>query len=259
MVSVDRLLSDGDPPVFRIGRPLARSPFVLTCDHGGRRIPQRLGNLGLDDEALRAHVAWDIGIAELGDRLSERLDAFLIVQNYSRLVIDMNRPLDSPDSIVKLSERTRVAANEGLSALETRQRVDEIFEPYHGRIRAELDARREAGRPALLVALHSFTPVYLDQPRQWHAGVLYGRDARLAHRMLVALRSDDSLVVGDNQPYAVSDATDFSVVTHGEQRGLAHVEIEIRQDLLVREADLDGWARRLGDILEEAATQVLDA
>jgi predicted N-formylglutamate amidohydrolase len=206
-VSVDRLLSDGDPAVFRIERPHARSPFVLTCDHGGRQIPQKLGNLGLDEEALRAHVAWDIGIADLGSRLSKRLDAFLIVQNYSRLVIDMNRPLGAPDSIVKLSERTRVAANEGLSAGEIRRRVEELFEPYHGRIRTELDARQAAGRPSILVALHSFTPIYMDKPREWHAGVLYGRDARLAHRMLVALRSDDTLVVGDNQPYAVSAAS----------------------------------------------------
>lgn len=253
-LSTDSLLDPSDVPVFLVERPAGCSPYVLTCDHAGRAIPRRLANLQLSAEELSTHVAWDLGVADLGRRLAVRLDACVILQSYSRLVIDANRPPDAPDSIPTLSERTRIAANEGLSAHDARTRCDEIFQPYHRRIAAELEAR--GARPTLLVALHSFTPVYMDERRPWHVGVLYGRDARLGRLMLAALRSDPALVVGDNQPYAVSDATDYTIVVHGEQRRIPHVEIEVRQDLLACATDVEAWAERLGRALEEAVPRL---
>jgi predicted N-formylglutamate amidohydrolase len=252
-VSDNGLLSDDEPPVFTTERTDARSPFLITCDHGSARIPRKLARLGLSEAELSTHIAFDLGVAALGRRLAARLDAFLIVHNYSRLVIDMNRPPGAPDSIVTRSERTRIAANDGLSAAEVARRTEEMFEPYHARIRAELDQRREHGRPVVLVALHTFTPVFLDVARLWHAGVLYGRDSRFAHRVLAALRSEAGLVVGDNEPYSVDDDTDYTVVVHGERRAILHVELEIRQDLLTTDDELDAWASRLASALERAA------
>jgi len=255
-VSVDALLSEEDPPVFLIEQAQGSSVFLVTCDHGGRAIPRRLANLRLSEQELSTHVAWDLGVAELGRRLSARLNAFLIVQNYSRLVIDANRPPGAPDSIPALSERTRIAANEGLSPSDARTRVEEVFQPYHRRIRDELVARSARACPSVLVALHSFTPVYLDKGRPWHVGVLYGRDPRLGRLVREGLRRDGSLVVGDNQPYSVSDATDYTIIVHGAHRGIPHVALEIRQDLLANESDVQSWAERLGGVLEEAVPQV---
>jgi predicted N-formylglutamate amidohydrolase len=256
-VEVDRLLSEDDPPVFRIERPHATSPFVITCDHGGRAIPRRLASLGLGDEELATHVASDLGVAELGRCLSARLDAFVIIHNYSRLVIDPNRPPGTVDSIVTQSEHTHVRANDELTGDEIRRRQEELFHPYHRRIQDELDSRCAAGIASVLVALHSFTPVFFHQARRWHAGALYGRDARLGRLVLAGLRRDHALVVGDNEPYSVSDETDYTVVVHGERRGIPHVELEVRQDLLATERDVAGWAERLGKILEEGVAQML--
>jgi len=253
LVTDDALLSNDDPPAFGICRPRGRSMFVLTCDHAGSRIPRKLDKLGLSDSELKTHVALDLGVADLGRRLCARLDAFAIFQNYSRLVVDVNRPPGAVDSIVTLSERTRVAANEGLAPGAVRQRVEELFRPYHRRIAAELDRRIASGRRVVLVSLHTFTPVYMDEPRPWHVGVLYGRDSRFAARVLAGLRADPTLVVGDNQPYAVSDASDYTLVTHGEKRGIEHVELEIRQDLLADNSTRNSWSERLGSMLEQAA------
>lgn len=255
-VTRDALLCEDDPPVFQVDRVNGSSACVLTCDHAGRAIPRRLARLRLSEDELATHVAFDLGVAELGRRLSARLDACLIAHNYSRLVIDANRPPDTPDSIVTLSERTRITANEGLSRGDVRRRREEVFQPYHQRIRDELDARGARGMRSALVALHSFTPVYLGEARPWHAGVLYGRDARLGRLMLEGLRADAALVVGDNQPYAVSEATDYTIVVHGEQRGIPHVELEIRQDLLACAESVQGWAERLGDVLEHAVSHL---
>jgi predicted N-formylglutamate amidohydrolase len=249
-VGTDALLSEGDPPVFSIEHAKGSSAFLLACDHAGREIPRKLARLRLSDHELSTHVAWDLGIAELGRRLSGRLDAFLIMHNYSRLVIDANRAPGAPDSIPALSERTRIAANEDLSSIDARQRLEEVFQPYHQRIRDELEAR--SASPTALVTLHSFTPVYMDERRRWHAGVLYGRDPRLGRLVLERLRSDGALIVGDNQPYAVSDTSDYTIIVHGEQRGIPHVELEIRQDLLASESGVQNWAERLAGVLEEA-------
>ena len=252
LVSFDALLSEDDPAVFLIERATGTSAFVLTCDHAGRAIPRKLARLSLSEHELSTHVAWDLGVAELGRQLSTRLDAFLIMHNYSRLVIDANRPPGAPDSIPTLCERTRIAANESLSSSDARQRFEEVFQPYHQRIRDELDVRSARACPSVLVALHSFTPVYMDERRRSHVGVLYGRDPRLGRLVREGLRRDGALIVGDNQPYSVSDASDYTIIVHGEQRGIPHVELEIRQDLLASESDVQSWAKRLGGVLEAA-------
>ena len=216
-----------------------------------------LGSLGLSPAELKSHIAWDIGVAGLAGRLAARLNACLILQTYSRLVIDCNRPLETPDSITTLSERTRIPGNEGISRTEADIRAREIFHPYHNRIRAELDARRHVEQPTLLVALHSFTPTFLGVSRPWHIGVLYNRDTRLGQILLDLLRREDGVIVGDNEPYAVSDDTDYTLVVHGEQRGIPHVELEIRQDLIADAPGQTLWALRLTRLLDKAATMLI--
>jgi predicted N-formylglutamate amidohydrolase len=169
------------------------------------------------------------------------------------LVIDCNRPLGAIDSIVTRSERTVIPGNQNVAKDEAQSRTREIFVPYHEQIRTELDRRRDESRPSIFVAVHSFTPVFLDVPRPWHVGVLYNRDARLADPLLRLMRAEGDLVVGCNEPYAVSDMSDFSVVQHGEQRGIPHVELEIRQDLIVDEVGQMAWAERLARLLVTAS------
>jgi predicted N-formylglutamate amidohydrolase len=226
-----------------------RSPFLLTCDHYGRLIPKVLGDLGLDESELTRHIAWDIGIAGVAEALSQQLDAHLVVQRYSRLVIDCNRPPEVASSIPIISEATTIPGNEGLSAEAAALRRREIFDPYHRRIDAVIDQRLRDHRPTVLVALHSFTPVYAGIARPWHIGTLYHRDTQLPPLLLKQLRSEADLVVGDNEPYAVSDETDYTIPIHAEARGLINSGIEIRQDLISDQAGQRQWAERLARIL----------
>jgi predicted N-formylglutamate amidohydrolase len=248
-VASDVLLDETDPPPFQVFGAQGRSPFVLSCDHAGRLLPKKLGDLGVAASELTRHIAWDIGAAGLARALCKRLDAVLIEQTYSRLVIDVNRPPGAPDSIVTLSEHTAIPGNVGLEPAAARQRELEIFQPYHRRIAAEVDARVAAGGPLVLVAVHSFTPRFKNVDREWHAGVLYGRDTRFAHHVLRQLRADPLYKVGDNEPYAVSDDTDFTVVVHAERRGIPYVELEIRQDLIADEPGQQEWSERLARAL----------
>src|SRR5579859_6895380 len=228
-----------------------RSPFLLTSDHYGRRIPKPLGDLGLPESELVRHIAWDIGIAGVAERLAKQLDAHLIAQRYSRLVIDCNRPPGAASSIPQLSEATTIPGNEGISREEAETRRREVFDPYHHRIDAVIDQRAHQRRPTILVSLHSFTPVYAGVARPWHIGTLYHRDRTLPPLLLQALCAEGDLVVGDNEPYAVSDGTDYTIPVHGEARGLINTGIEIRQDLIADEGGQQQWAERLARIFGE--------
>ena len=243
------LLLDAEdvPPVLE-HNPAGRSPFLLTSDHYGRAIPGLLGDLGLPERELTRHIAWDIGIAGLAEALSRHLDAHLIAQRYSRLVIDCNRPPGAPSSIPRLSEVTIIPGNEDLSPEAAEARRQQIFDPYHRCIRETIDRRLRDGVPTVLVSLHSFTPVYAGVARPWHIGTLYQRDTRLPALLLEQLRREGDLVVGDNEPYSVSDETDYTIPVHGEKRGLMNSGIEIRQDLIDEEAGQKQWADRLARI-----------
>ncbi len=246
------LLSPDEPPAFQMVRERGRSAYLLACDHAGNLLPRALGTLGLDPADLTRHIAWDIGAAALARKLADALDAFLIAQTYSSLAIDCNRRPLSSTSIAPVSESTPIPGNQQVSPANAEARRREIFQPYHDRISAELDDRIALGRPMILVAVHSFTPVFHGESRPWHVGVLYNRDARMARILLELFRSESGIVVGDNQPYAVSDESDYTIPIHGERRSIPHVELEIRQDLLAEESGQTAWADRLARALVTA-------
>jgi predicted N-formylglutamate amidohydrolase len=251
------LVDPDEPNPVTLDNDVGSSVFFLTCDHAGRVIPRRLGSLGLPEHETLRHIAWDIGIGAVGRQLSRLLDAAVILQTYSRLVIDCNRDPNVPSSIPELSEATEIPGNRGLSQAERTVRIDAIFRPYHDALAAALDRRAAQGRASVLVALHSFTPVFKGISRPWHVAVLFNRDPRLAHSLAELLRAGGDLLVGENEPYRVSDLTDYTVPVHGERRGLPHVEIEIRQDLITEPAGQTEWAERLARLLPAAYSEFL--
>jgi predicted N-formylglutamate amidohydrolase len=232
--------------------PAGAADFVLAADHAGRLIPRALGDLGLDEIERGRHIAWDIGIAGVTERMAALLDAAAVLQAYSRLVIDCNRAPGHPTSIPPVSELTPIPGNAALSEDDRTARQAAIFDPYHAAIGGLLDARKAAGRRTILVAMHSFTPVFRGVVRTVEVGVLYHHETRLSRIMLDLLRAEGDIVVGANEPYAITDDSDYTVPVHGEGRGLDHVEIEIRQDLIADTAGQAAWAERMTRLLRAA-------
>jgi predicted N-formylglutamate amidohydrolase len=246
------LLAADEPAAVTVRNESGRSPFLLVADHAGNAMPRGLGRLGIAAAELERHIALDIGIAGLGRLLADALDAMLIQQTYSRLVIDCNRPPGSPTSIPEISELTPIPGNVALSEAAKAARAGEIFQPYHDRIDAELERRRQAGRSTVLIALHSFTPVFKGAARPWHAAVLYHRDPGFPRRLLALLEKEPGLIVGDNEPYFVSDDTDYTIPVHGERHGIPHALVEIRQDLIADNSGQRAWAETLARLLPQA-------
>ena len=250
------LASDEPDPVETIN-PDGASDLFLIADHAGLRNPKALGTLGVSETERRRHIGWDIGIAGVTRHLAAALDAQTVMQRYSRLVIDCNRPAGVPSSIPRISESTAIPGNEAVDQAEAERRQREIFAPYHSKIVEWLDARAASGRTTVLIAMHSFTPVYMGVSRPWHIGLLHNRDRRLADPLLALLCAEGDLVVGDNEPYQATDESDYAIPMHGERRGLAHVGIEIRQDLIAAETGQEVWAKRLARILPQAAAKAV--
>jgi predicted N-formylglutamate amidohydrolase len=244
------LAQDEPPPVDALNPDHDQSLYVFLCDHASNRLPRRLGRLGLDADALHAHIAWDIGASKLAYLVAQSLRAPLIRTAYSRLVIDCNRSLLSPDSIPVRSEQTDIPGNRGISECERAERADVFFKPYHRAITTLLDRRIAKRVPTAIVSLHSFTPVYAGEHRPWHAGVCYDRDRRLAASLREHLERDPTLIIGTNQPYRVTRKSDYSIPIHAEDRGLPSTLIEVRQDLISDRIGIADWAGRLAHALQ---------
>ncbi len=232
-------LAATDPHPVIVQNAGSLSPYLLICDHAGRRTPAFLGDLGLSPAEWDRHIAYDIGAAGLSQRLSTALGgACLIQQAYSRLVIDCNRDPARRDAIVEVADGATVTGNLNLAPDARRGRVDAIHAPYHSAIAAELDARAARNMPTYLVLIHSFTPAMGGVARPWQVGVLHQGNA-LSLAALRWLQARAELTVGDNEPYAMDDI-DYTAPLHAQRRGLEYLELETRQDLI---ADKEGEAR----------------
>jgi predicted N-formylglutamate amidohydrolase len=246
-------MAEASPPAVTALNEDGGSAYLLVCEHASNHIPAEYAGLGLPPEELTRHIAWDIGAASLARQLSALLDAPLFLAGGSRLLIDCNRPLRAPSSIPERSEATDIPGNRGLDAAERQSRAARWFTPFHARIAAALDARAAAGRPTVVLGIHSFTSRFLGVPRPWHAGVLYARAERFSRALLDRLAMEPGLVLGDNEPYKVNEAEDYTAPVHGDRRGIDAALIEVRQDLLADDAGTAGWAARLARALAPLA------
>ena len=250
------LLGDDPDPAIVSGDILAAGPFLLIGDHAGRAIPHGLHSLGLSPSDRERHIAVDIGVGELGLALSARLAAPFIRQAYSRLVIDCNREPRSDEAIPETSDGTGIAGNKVIAPHQRQERVREIFGslPRGDSGGARQKAGMRVAAPSCW-SLHSFTPVFDGRRRPWHFGVLHnGGDECFSLIVLQELRRAADRTIGDNQPYEM-DSTDFTIPFHAFRRGLAYLELEIRQDLIdgTSRGDTEAVAAFLGDTLIECA------
>jgi predicted N-formylglutamate amidohydrolase len=232
----------------------ATGPYVIVCEHASNFIPARFGNLGLAETELQRHIAWDPGALGVARVLARELESPLVSCAVSRLLIDCNRDPSVFDAITAKSEDTVIPGNAGLSPEERQARVREIYEPFHAGVAAVVAAKRAKG-PVAVIGIHSFTPVYNGAERPWHIGILFDRDESLSAPMLTALRRDEAIVVGANEPYSPGDRVYHTLDRHGQSQGLASVMVEIRNDLLTTPEQEAAWGTKLASILKGVAFQ----
>ena len=254
---MDRLIAADEGPVFEAKE--GAGPLLLVCEHASNRLPRSLGTLGLEPADMERHIAFDPGALDVAAGLASRLDAAVFAQRFSRLVVDCNRDPSAPDAIVARAEGTVIPGNDALTQEQRSGRFRDVWEPFHAALSHLLDRRRQAARETVLATIHTFTPVWHGVQRPWHAGIISTDDRSLAEPVLAALSRDASLVVGDNQPYSAKDNVDYTIRRHGKDRGLPHVMIEIRNDLVASPEGQAEWADRLAAVFRPLLATVAAA
>ncbi len=223
---------------------------LIVCDHASNSLPPAYGSLGLEPDQLARHIAYDIGVAEVTANLSRLMGVPAVLARFSRLLIDPNRGFDDPTLIMQLSDGAIVPGNAGIDAAEIENRKALFYQPYHDAIDVVIDQAIVAGRPPIIVSIHSFTDSWKGRDRPWQVTVLWDRDPRLPVPLLDSLRLEPGIVVGENVPYS-GELKGDCLYRHGTQRGLAHALIELRQDLIREPAGQQEWAERLARILTQ--------
>lgn len=244
-------LIDAGPPADVLNHGGA-SPVVLVCEHASRHIPACLGGLGLNEAERKSHIAWDIGAEGVSRKLSTLLDAPLVLQRYSRLVYDCNRPPQSPGAMPVMSETTAIAGNQNLSDADRAERVEQIYRPFHKSVSQVLEQRQANGIDPVFVTVHSFTSVFKGQHREVELGILHDQDSRLADIVIAIAGRSTEYKTLRNEPYGPEDGVTHTLNLHGGERGLLNVMIEIRNDLVADEQGEAVWAERLHGLLSEA-------
>ena len=222
--------AEGDP--VAVENPQGRGSVLIVCEHASRRLPERLGTLGLSQEALASHIAWDPGALAVARRMAGSLDATLVFQRFSRLAYDCNRPPDAPGAMPAVSEIYEIAGNRDLSQAERDARTQALYIPFHARIEEIIAARKAEGRRTVIVTMHSFTPVYMGVRRDVELGILHDEDSRLADAMLTAAQGTTLYRIARNEPYGPADGVTHTLKLHGLANGLPNVMIELRNDLI---------------------------
>ena len=243
-------VSEGGPD--EIVRRDGKSPILLICEHASNRIPASLRGLGLKQETLFSHAAWDPGALATSMILSDLLDATLVFQRFSRLVYDCNRPPESPTAMPERSEVHEIPGNRDLDQAAKQARVESIYLPFHRAVDTQIALRKAAGRDTVVVTMHSFTPIFHGKPRAVELGLLHDTDSRLADRMLEVAAGVPQYRTERNEPYGPQDGVTHTLQLHGIKNGLENVMIEMRNDVI---SDDDGqirMARYLAKLLRES-------
>ncbi|MGU3540963.1 N-formylglutamate amidohydrolase [Methylobacterium sp. A54F] len=224
------------------------SGLLILCDHASNFVPDDI-HLGVPETEFGRHIAYDIGAAGVTRRLAARLGAPAILTRFSRLIIDPNRGREDPTLVMRLSDGAIVPGNARIDAAGKAERIARFYAPFDAAIDAGVDAAQGAGRPPMILTMHSFTPYWRGIARPWQVGILYDRDDRMSAPLIAGLRADPAgLTVGDNEPYGGGLPGD-TIDRHATARGLPNALVEIRQDLIAGEDGQAEWAERFARLL----------
>ena len=246
------LLSLDDVSPYITLNPNSITPVLLVCDHASNRFPKSLGTMGLDYLDRLSHITVDIGSRATTESLAKQLNTTAILCQYSRLIVDCNRNLSDNSAYLDKSDGVDIPGNQNLNNNEKKIRESEIYWPYHNAIDTQISRLKRQKVSPIIISIHSFTPVFNGNKREWEVGVLWDKDPTTA-RIFINKLTDAGFLVGDNKPYSGKDLEDFTLDYHAETIGLPHVGIEIRQDLI----NHDDGVMRISNALQKVISSLV--
>lgn len=249
---MSQILQSKNPHVaYEVINPQGTADIVFICEHASNHIPAEFNNLGLEEDCLEQHIAWDIGMEKMTRRLCEILDAPAIIANFSRLLIDPNREENQAGLIPHTSDSITIPGNQNLSPEQIKERIERFYRPFHASCDQLIRNKVTNAHMPLICGMHSFTPRMKGYNRPWQAGMLWNKDPRLALALINTLEAR-GFHVGDNKPYSGRDLF-HTMNQHGHHHGAPHVTIEVRQDLVSNNHDINNWVEIFSEDLSMIA------
>ena len=206
--------------------------FIITCEHGGNRIPAPYRRLFRGRRALLdTHRGYDPGALVMARALARAFRAPLVISTVSRLLIDLNRSIGHPQLF---STATR-----GAPAKLRAKIVEQHYRPYRAQVERFVTQSASRGRRVIHISSHSFTPELDGKARRADVGLLYhpGRrgEAELCARWKASLATfAPELRVRRNYPYAgKGDGLTSHLRLRFPSSAYVGVELEINQSIVL--------------------------
>ncbi len=235
-----------------IGTP-RQGGVLIVGDHASNNVPASI-ELGISSAFLEQHIAVDIGVSQVAKGLCQQFGFAAHLGGVSRLVVDLNRDRDDASAIPISSDGIEIIGN-ALNPAQREARLTAFFDPYH----SELERVLKVQRPALILSLHSFTPLLESDPHQkrpWEIGVLYN-DYETASLWAIQELAEAGLLVGDQLPYS-GKVLNASMNRHAERNKIPYIGIEMRQDLILDPTGIDRFVQILGSICNKIVKRLAD-
>ena len=220
--------------------------IFLTCEHASAYLPSPWKLTERDEHLNNTHWIFDIGVAPITASLASALKAPAILCQFSRIIIDSNRDTQADDLIVKYADEKIVHLNQNIDRAEYEKRVQNLYQPYHHAMHRLLN---QYPNIALLLSMHTFTPIWQGKKRPMEMGILFYQETELVRRLYQYL-SDRNIKTALNQPYSGIKGM-FTGKKHGTERGLNLLALEIRQDLAVNSVWRDQLIGYLQSVLKK--------
>ncbi len=213
-----------------------KAVIVLTCEHGGNKIPAAYRSLfsGAED-VLKSHRGWDPGALAVAEAMAKKLGSRLFQSTTSRLLIELNRSLGHSALFSSYTSSLPVEQRQHI--------VDKFWRPYRDEVTAHIEEHVTAGRQVIHLSIHSFTPVWDGKQRRTRIGLLYDprrpNERSFCNAWKAELRRQCSdYAIHSNQPYkGIADGFTTWLRRHlaaikGSDGTYAGIEIEINQALI---------------------------
>jgi len=225
--------------------------IILTCEHGGKLIPDGYGTLGLSDADMDSTITHDVGAADVAVALAERLGCKLFLGKYSRIFIDLNRAVYNSQLIKATSHTVPVAGNTDLDDAEYLKRINEYYWPY----RLAIDGETVKNDRLYILSVHSFTPRprFMKTTRPWHVCVGFSERNAFSDHILNVLSRDKSLVVGENKPFNLRKKykNGNGIAYKYGKKMMNAVLFEIRNDFIQTPSSRVEWAERIYSLIPD--------
>lgn len=241
-------------PVIENGTSKAR--LVLVCEHASNFFPAPWGDLGLNDDQRRSHIAWDPGALAVARGLMRRLDAVLIHAPVTRLVYDCNRAPDMKGAMPVRSEIHDIPGNAAITPAERLARTEAVYLPWCEGLHSLIARRIAFGLSPVIVTIHSFTPVFHGKPRAVEFGIIHDADPHLAHAIHGAAQKLTRLQADLNAPYSAADDVTHTLRLHATPYGLPNAMLEIRNDLIASDEACDAMAEMLAPVINMGLVEI---